>query len=34
MAKFICSECGENEVEEEGDIYEDCLNEEYEGDEE
>lgn len=32
--KFTCSECGENEVDEEGDICDDCLNEEYEGDDE
>ncbi len=30
MEKFKCIECGENEVDEEDDICEQCWNEQYE----
>ena len=33
MDKFKCVECGENEVDDEGDICDECFNELYEEDE-
>lgn len=34
MAKYICSECGENEVDDEGDVCDECQMEHEDFDEE